>query len=133
MAMQARLSAREVIVEEQRIGRLGVLEALLANLDDRLMLARLAQDALYFKSGSLYECRPEPGFTCRQYQGNKANYMNSVAIVERPDGAVYLVALMSNVFKVNSAVEHQSLATYVDGVIPAPAATAPPPPPADPR
>jgi hypothetical protein len=50
--------------------------------------------------------------------------MNSVAIVERPDGAVYLVALMSNVLKVNSAVEHQTLATFIDGIVPA----APPPP-----
>jgi hypothetical protein len=49
--------------------------------------------------------------------------MNSVAIVERPDGAVYLVALMSNVLKVNSAVEHQTLATFIDGILPA----APPP------
>jgi hypothetical protein len=112
------------------------LKKLLYQTEQRIRYAsapRLAPDALYFKSGSLYECRPEPGFTCRQYQGNKANYMNSVAIVERPDGAVYLVALMSNVFKVNSAVEHQSLATYIDGVIPAPAATPPPSPPADPK
>src|SRR6185295_6859684 len=87
---------------------------------------QLAAAALYFKSGSLYECRPEPGFSCRQYQGNKSNYMNSVAIVERPDGAVYLVVLMSNVLKVNSAVEHQSLATFIDRIIPAPSQTAQP-------
>jgi hypothetical protein len=80
---------------------------------------RLATAAVFFKSGSLYECRPEPGFVCGQYQGNRSNYMNSVAIVERPDGAVYLVALMSNVLKVNSAVEHQTLATFVDGIVPA--------------
>jgi hypothetical protein len=82
---------------------------------------RLAGAAVYFKSGSLFECRPEPGFVCKQYQGNEKNYMNSVAIVERPDGAVYLVALMSNVLKINSAVEHQSLATFIDGIVAAPA------------
>jgi hypothetical protein len=82
---------------------------------------RLAGAAVYFKSGSLFECRPEPGFVCKQYQGNQKNYMNSVAIVERPDGAVYLVALMSNVLKINSAVEHQSLATFIDGIVGAPA------------
>jgi hypothetical protein len=88
---------------------------------------RLATAAVFFKSGSLYECRPEPGFVCGQYQGNRSNYMNSVAIVERPDGAVYLVALMSNVLKVNSAVEHQSLATFIDGIIPAAPSPAPSP------
>jgi hypothetical protein len=88
---------------------------------------RLAGSAVYFKSGSLFECRPEPGFVCAQYQGNRSNYMNSVAIVERPDGAVYLVALMSNVLKVNSAVEHQSLATFIDGIIPAAPSPAPSP------
>ena len=101
------------------------LKKLLYQTEQRIRYAsspRLAPDALYFKSGSLYECAPEAGFTCRQYQGNKANYMNSVAIVERPDGAVYFVALMSNVFKVNSAVEHQTLAAAIDGIIPAPPA-----------
>jgi hypothetical protein len=99
------------------------LKRLLYQTEQRIRYAsspRLASCALYFKSGSLYECRPEPAFTCRQYAGNKSNYMNSVVIVERPDGAVYLVALMSNVLKMNSAVEHQSLAAFVDHIIPAP-------------
>ena len=43
--------------------------------------------------------------------------MNSVAIVEQPDGRCYMVVLMSNVLKVNSAVEHQTLATYIDRAI----------------
>ena len=77
--------------------------------------------AVYFKSGSLYSCREEPGFECRQYQGNRFNYMNSVAIVESPAGAeqpkVYLVAMMSNVAKINSAVEHQSIATFIERLI----------------
>lgn len=78
---------------------------------------RLKKSAVYFKSGSLYRCQEEEGFTCGKYMGNRDNYMNSVAIVERPDGVVYLVALMSNVLKINSAVEHQSLATFIDRMI----------------
>ena len=42
--------------------------------------------AVYFKSGSLYSCKPEPDFKCRKYQGNKKNLMNSVAVVESPAG-----------------------------------------------
>ncbi len=44
----------------------------------------LASAAVYFKSGSLFECAKEPGFTCVPYAGNVKNYMNSVAIVEHP-------------------------------------------------
>lgn len=105
------------------------IKKLLYQTEQRIRYAsapQLAPAALYFKSGSLYECRPEPGFSCRQYQGNKSNYMNSVAIVERSDGAVYVVVLMSNVLKVNSAVEHQSLATFIDRIIPPPAPASPP-------
>ncbi len=107
------------------------LKKLLYQTERRIRYAaapRLLSDAVYFKSGSLYECRPEPGFICQPYQGNKANYMNSVAIVERPDQAVYLVVLMSNVPRKNSAVEHLTLATYIDAVIPPPAAALPAPP-----
>ena len=78
---------------------------------------RLTQAAVFFKSGSLYRCKEEPGFKCGKHQGNVDNYMNSVAIVERPDGRIYLVALMSNVLRINSAVEHQTLATYIDRII----------------
>lgn len=78
---------------------------------------RLSDCAVYFKSGSLYRCQPEPGFHCGKYKGNRDNYMNSVAIVERPDGRIYLVALMSNVLRINSAVEHQTLATYIDRIV----------------
>jgi hypothetical protein len=107
------------------------LKRLLYQTERRIRYAsapRLAPYAVFFKSGSLYECGPEPGFTCQPYQGNKANYMNSVAVVERPDGAVYLVVLMSNVPRKNSSVEHQTLATYIDAVIPPPAAGLPGPP-----
>ena len=76
--------------------------------------------AVYFKSGSLYRCRPEPGFTCRKYEGNVENMMNSVAIVESPAGRFalhYLVALMSNVPRKNSAVAHQTFATRLHRLI----------------
>jgi len=73
--------------------------------------------AVYFKSGSLYRCKPEPGFTCGKYLGNLDNYMNSVAVIEQPDGRIYLVALMSNVLRKNSAVDHQSLATFIDRIL----------------
>ncbi|HRX52662.1 MAG TPA: hypothetical protein P5571_14935 [Candidatus Krumholzibacteria bacterium] len=77
----------------------------------------LASSAVYFKSGSLYRCEPEPEFTCRKYMGNVENTMNSIAIVERPDGTVYCVALMSNILRRNSAVEHQTLATFIDRIM----------------
>ncbi|MBF0431673.1 MAG: hypothetical protein HQK83_10365 [Fibrobacteria bacterium] len=77
----------------------------------------LTSSAVYFKSGSLYKCKSEPEFKCGKYKGNVNNYMNSVAIVERPDGIIYLVALMSNVLRLNSAVEHQTLATMIDRII----------------
>jgi hypothetical protein len=73
--------------------------------------------AVYFKSGSLYQCVPEEGFECQKYMGNKSNYMNSVIIVEQPGGPVYMVALMSNVLKRNSAVDHNALASKIDRVI----------------
>lgn len=74
----------------------------------------LRDAAVYFKSGSLYSCRSEAGYACAKYKGNKENYMNSVAIVEHPDGTVYLVSLMSNVLKRNSASDHMALAAAID-------------------
>ena len=76
----------------------------------------LAGARVYYKSGSLYRCKPEPDFKCRKYMGNVENVMNSVAIVEQPDGGIYLTALMSDVLYKNSAVEHQSLATFIDRI-----------------
>lgn len=70
--------------------------------------------AVYFKSGSLFRCQPEPGFVCRKYQGNVENLLNSVAIVEHPAGKRrlhYMVVINSNVLRVNSAVAHQTLGT----------------------
>lgn len=76
----------------------------------------LAQAAVYFKSGSLYSCREEPGFSCGAYRGNRYNYMNSVAIIEQDvDGRRlhYLVTLISNVLRENSALAHQQLASDI--------------------
>jgi hypothetical protein len=84
----------------------------------------LTEAAIYFKSGSLYECKPEPGFKCGKYKGNVKNYMNSVAIIESPakpgsnqSQKVYLVALMSNVLRKNSAEDHRDLATRIEELI----------------
>jgi hypothetical protein len=74
----------------------------------------LREAAVYFKSGSLYSCQPEEGYTCEKYKGNVNNYMNSVAIIEHPDGTTYMVALMSNVRKKNSASDHMALAAAID-------------------
>jgi hypothetical protein len=74
----------------------------------------LREAAVYFKSGSLYSCTPEEGYVCEKYKGNVNNYMNSVAIVEHPDGTTYMVALMSNVRKKNSASDHMALAAAID-------------------
>lgn len=73
--------------------------------------------AVYFKSGSLYQCKQEEGFVCQKYMGNVNNFMNSVIIVEHQNGTKYLVALMSNVLKRNSAVDHNALASKIEQVI----------------
>ncbi|MBP8086655.1 MAG: hypothetical protein KAY48_05150 [Saprospiraceae bacterium] len=74
----------------------------------------LRDAAVYFKSGSLYKCRPEEGYSCQKYKGNVDNFMNSVAVVEHPDGTTYMVVLMSNVRKKNSANDHTALAAAID-------------------
>ena len=81
--------------------------------------------AIYFKSGSLYGCRPEPDYECEKYMGNTLNQLNSVASIESPAGApattqkklFYLVVVSSNVLKENSAVAHQTLALRLQRLI----------------
>ncbi|MBW2960529.1 serine hydrolase [Mesonia aestuariivivens] len=73
--------------------------------------------AVYFKSGSLYSCDRSNGKTCGEYAGNVYNYMNSVAIVEHPNGVKYMVCLMTNVLRKNSAWDHMVLASKIDQVI----------------
>lgn len=62
----------------------------------------LNRAAVYFKSGSLYSCVPEEGFSCRSYRGNQRNYMNSLTVVEEVFGVVklhYISVVLSNVLK----------------------------------
>jgi hypothetical protein len=76
--------------------------------------------AVYFKSGSLYRCKAEPNFKCGKYQGNVENRLNSLAIVEDPAETrkfYYMVVVMSNVLRKNSAVAHQTLATRIHRLI----------------
>jgi hypothetical protein len=79
----------------------------------------LDEAALYFKSGSMYECRKEKGFNCRKYHGNVMNYMNSVTVVEtggrRP--LHYIAVVLSNVLKKNSQDVHKSVAQDVHRLI----------------
>jgi hypothetical protein len=80
----------------------------------------LRDSAVYFKSGSLYSCKEEPGFKCGKYKGNVKNYMNSVAIVEYPPGENrlhYISTLISNVLRKNSAIDHQTLGTRIHRLI----------------
>jgi len=77
----------------------------------------LKEAAVFFKSGSLYKCAPETGYVCAKYKGNVDNFMNSVAIVEHSDCTTYLVALMSNVRKRNSASDHMALAASIDKIV----------------
>ena len=80
----------------------------------------LRNAAVYFKSGSLYSCKPEPDFKCRKYRGNKRNLMNSVAVVESPAGEprmMYIMTLISNVLRQNSAVRHQTVGTWVHRMV----------------
>jgi hypothetical protein len=74
----------------------------------------LLKAAVFFKSGSLFECGP--GVHCQQYHGTVTNLMHSVAVVESGEKR-YLVALMSNVLRLNSAVEHQTIAGEIEKLI----------------
>jgi hypothetical protein len=77
----------------------------------------LTKAAVFFKSGSLYKCKAEEGYKCAKYQGNVDNFMNSVAIVEHPNGSTYIAVLMSNVLKKNSASDHAELAVSIDRIV----------------
>ncbi len=80
----------------------------------------LKDAAVYFKSGSLYKCGPEEGFTCKAYHGNIRNYMNSVAIIEQEVDGVklqYMAVVISNILRQNSAVDHQTLGTRIHRLI----------------
>ena len=80
----------------------------------------LRDSAVYFKSGSLYSCEEEEGFVCKKYHGNKRNFMNSLAIIESPAGQdrlFYMVTVLSNVLRKNSAQDHRDLARAIHGML----------------
>lgn len=79
--------------------------------------AALKEAAVYFKSGSLYSCDRSTMPDCGKYKGNVKNFMNSVAIIEHPDGTTYMVALMSNVLRKNSNIDHNALAGRIDKLV----------------
>ena len=93
------------------------IKRLLYLTDGRIRYASspaLHDSAVYYKSGSLYSCKEESGYECGKYMGNRWNYLSSVATVETPNDATplrYIVVVMSNVLKKNSAEVHQSLGT----------------------
>lgn len=99
------------------------LKRLLYSTERRIRYAshpNLNDHSVYFKSGSLYSCQDEEGFTCGKYKGNKKNLLASVAIVEsEEDGKKYhyLVVVQSNVLKINSAVAHQTLAARIHKLV----------------
>ncbi|MEO0459327.1 MAG: hypothetical protein AAF219_00700 [Myxococcota bacterium] len=47
-----------------------------------LYTKKLDEHAAFFKSGSLFQCKPEPGYTCIQYQGNVVNVLNALIEIE---------------------------------------------------
>ncbi len=72
---------------------------------------------VFFKSGSFYQCYTS---RCGKYKGDKTNRLASVAMIESPAGAPklhYLVAVTSNVLRVNSAVAHQTLALRIQRLV----------------
>jgi hypothetical protein len=73
--------------------------------------------AVYFKSGSFYSCDKTKDTPCGEYAGNRYNYMNSLCIVEQPNGVNYIVCLESNILSKNSAGDHYYLATAIDRAI----------------
>ena len=63
----------------------------------------------YFSNRARCSSATERRLHCKQYAGNVTNLMHSVAAVESGEKR-YLIAMMSNVLRVNSAVEHQTIA-----------------------
>ena len=96
------------------------MKRLMYMTDRRIRYAQspaLKEAAVYFKSGSLYKCDRTKGESCGKYMGNVTNFMNSVAIVEHPNNCKYMVVLMTNVLRKNSATDHMMLAASIDKII----------------
>ena len=96
------------------------MKRLMYMTDRRIRYAQspsLKDAAVFFKSGSLYKCDKSKGEGCGKYMGNVQNFMNSVAIIEHPDNHCYMVVLMTNVLRKNSATDHMNLASRIDALI----------------
>lgn len=96
------------------------MKRLMYMTDRRIRYAQapsLKEAAVYFKSGSLYKCDRSNGQVCGKYMGNVTNFMNSVIIVEHPNNCKYMVVLMTNVLRKNSASDHMFLAGSIDKLI----------------
>ncbi len=96
------------------------MKRLMYMTDRRIRYAQspvLKDAAVYFKSGSLYKCDRSNDQVCGKYMGNVQNFMNSVIIVEHPDNCKYMVALMTNVLRKNSASDHMYLAASIDKMV----------------
>lgn len=96
------------------------MKRLMYMTDRRIRYAQspaLKDAAVYFKSGSLYKCDKSKGEACGKYMGNVQNFMNSIAIVEHPNNKKYMVVLMTNVLRKNSASDHMYLAGSIDKLI----------------
>jgi len=99
------------------------LKRLLYLTDRRIRYAAsraLADVPVFFKSGSFYSCRPEPGFECGRHRGNRFNYMNSIAIVEGGEaqpGLWYAAAVLSNVLRRDSAEIHETLGERIHRLV----------------
>ncbi|MCB0317923.1 MAG: serine hydrolase [Bdellovibrionales bacterium] len=76
----------------------------------------LNESAVYFKSGSLYSCRPEAGFICGKYRGNKLNLLNSISLIESPaenPRYKYISIISSNILRKDSEELHRQLADEI--------------------
>ncbi|MBW2267553.1 MAG: serine hydrolase [Deltaproteobacteria bacterium] len=99
------------------------IKKLLYLTDKRIRYAahpELDDAAVYFKSGSLYGCKPEQGFSCGKFRGNRINFMNSMVVIEsvgQTSELRYAVVVLSNVLRKDSSALHQQLGYDIHRVI----------------
>jgi hypothetical protein len=99
------------------------IKRLLYLTDQRIRYAAspaLADSAVYFKSGSLYGCKPEKGFDCGKFRGNRMNFMNSMVVIEsidRTPSIRYAVVVLSNVLRKDSSELHQQLGANIQRIM----------------
>ena len=99
------------------------IKKLLYLTDGRIRYASshvLNDSAVYYKSGSFYSCRPRK--CAEKYHGSSYNFMNSVAVVETEATPGkrqlrYVVVVLSNVLKKNSAELHRDMAAEIHRII----------------